>query len=173
MLQNVRCLLIAAPCLLAGCASTDKAAAPLEAAVTMPLSDLNLVQKDIPAVLRTAHAGPYRVPALADCPAIRAELGSLDDVLGPDLDAPAETRDTADKLGQAAGNAVVGAVTRTAEGVIPMRGWVRKLSGAERRQDEIRAATQAGMVRRAFIKGILATGICPGAPGGATKVAGR
>jgi hypothetical protein len=49
----------------------------------------------------------------------------------------------------------------TAEGVVPFRGWVRKLSGAERYAKEVAAAIAAGTIRRAFLKGLgQATG-CP------------
>jgi len=177
MFRHVWCPLLVASGLLAGCASTPtataQAAAPLATAATTPLTDLNLVRKDIPAVLREAHAAPYRTASPAACAALRVELASLDEALGPDLDAPPEQLDAGDKLGKAAGAAVVGAVARTAEGVIPMRGWVRKLSGAEHRQQEIQACTQAGMVRRAFIKGVLAAGACPAAPDGGPTVAAR
>lgn len=54
----------------------------------------------------------------------------------------------------AAGGAAVGALRRTAEGVIPFRGWVRKLTGAERYSKRVAAAIAAGTVRRAFLKGL-------------------
>ena len=41
-----------------------------------------------------------------------------------------------------------------AGGIVPFRGWVRKLSGAERHARDVAAAIGAGAVRRAFLKGI-------------------
>ena len=53
-----------------------------------------------------------------------------------------------------------------AEGVIPFRGWVRKLSGAERYSRDVAAAIAAGTIRRAYLKGIAQAGGCtaPAAP---------
>jgi hypothetical protein len=50
--------------------------------------------------------------------------------------------------------------------VIPFRGWVRKLDGAERHSKEVAAAIAAGSVRRAFLKGVGQTLGCaaPAAP---------
>jgi hypothetical protein len=44
---------------------------------------------------------------------------------------------------------VAGAVQKAAEGVVPFRGWVRKLAGAERYSRQVAAAIAAGTVRRA------------------------
>jgi len=38
--------------------------------------------------------------------------------------------------------------------VIPFRGWIRKLTGAERYSKRVAAAITAGAVRRAFLKGV-------------------
>jgi hypothetical protein len=53
-----------------------------------------------------------------------------------------------------------------AESVIPFRGWIRKLDGAERHSKEVAAAIAAGSVRRAFLKGVGQTLGCaaPAAP---------
>jgi hypothetical protein len=45
-------------------------------------------------------------------------------------------------------------VRHTAEGLIPFRGWVRKLSGAERHSRLVAEAVAAGMTRRAYLKGL-------------------
>jgi hypothetical protein len=45
--------------------------------------------------------------------------------------------------------------------VVPYRGWVRKLTGAERYSKEVAAAIAAGTVRRAFLKGVVVTRGCP------------
>lgn len=156
---------------LVGCASTDKskseAAAAAEKvqgkassavgdAARTPFSDLNLVRKEIPEILRTAHKEPYAIPKDPTCDGIAKEVGALDGVLGADLDTPASENNPsliergADALGDSAGGAIRGAV----EGLIPYRSWIRRLSGAERYSREVVAAVAAGTVRRAYLKGI-------------------
>ena len=53
-----------------------------------------------------------------------------------------------------AAQAALDAVKDTAEGVIPMKTWVRKLSGADQADKRAHRAINAGMVRRAFLKGL-------------------
>jgi len=48
----------------------------------------------------------------------------------------------------------------TTEGLVPFRGWVRKLSGAERYSKQVQAAIAAGAARRAFLKGLMAAKAC-------------
>ena len=60
----------------------------------------------------------------------------------------------------AVGNAAVGALQKTVEGAIPFRGWVRKLTGAERYSRKVAAAITAGSIRRAFLKGVAAADGC-------------
>jgi len=137
-------------------------------AATTPFSDLNLVRADVPPVLTLAQKAPYAVPADRSCPALASEVRSLDAALGADLDTPATESNPSlidrgsNAVSDAAGNALKGA----AESVIPFRGWVRKLSGAERYSKDVAAAIAAGTIRRAFLKGLgLAAGCqTPGAP---------
>jgi hypothetical protein len=148
------CTLIALA-LLAGCQTNPAKKNDLGHAVTAPLSDLNLVRDKIPPVLQTARAAPYVMPEDTSCKALAARVVELDDVLGSDLDTPSANGDHgfgADDLG----NAAVSAIRNTAEGVIPFRGWVRKLTGAERHSREVAHAIFAGSVRRAFLKGLAA-----------------
>jgi hypothetical protein len=125
-------------------------------AVTSPLSDLNLVKADIPPVLLSAQAAPYALPVNPTCPLLALDVQALDSVLGPDLDTPANAQNPGliERGGREASNAAVGAIRGAAEGVVPFRGWVRKLSGAERYSREVAAAIAAGTVRRAFLKGV-------------------
>lgn len=136
-------------------ASSDKASQVTQAAVT-PLSDLNLVRADIPAALLVAVKAPYAAPAQKTCPAITADVQALDAALGADLDTPATASNPSliERGTGAAGNAAVGALRGAAEGVIPFRGWVRKLSGAEKYSREVAAAIAAGTIRRAYLKGV-------------------
>lgn len=147
---------------LVGCASpeTAKGAAKegvqVQKAIEAPLADLNLVHEKIPPVLLAALKAPYALPAAHACPDLAGEVRTLDGVLGADLDTPPSVgspslleRGTG-ALGDAANDALRGA----AESVIPFRGWVRKLDGAERHSREVAAAIAAGSVRRAFLKGM-------------------
>jgi hypothetical protein len=131
-------------------------------AATTPLSDLNLVNAPIPEVLVAAQRGAYAMPADLDCAALANEVKALDEVLGADLDAPPSdsSRSLLERGTDATSGAAVGALQRTAEGVIPFRGWVRKLTGAERYSARVAAAITAGGIRRAFLKGIRASKGC-------------
>lgn len=142
---------------LASCSTTgqDKAAATTANAVATPLTDLNLVQANIPELLQQAAHQPYALPADRSCEALAAAVKQLDESLGPDLDAPsADARGLLDRAGDEAGDAAAGALKRTAEGVIPFRGWIRKLTGAERYSRRVSVAITAGGVRRGFLKGL-------------------
>ena len=181
--------LIATTAALTGCASSDTAKLPSvpdlpsvpavatvkpttkdaamtervgQAAIT-PLSDLNVVQEEIPASLQLAAQGPYAAPKEAGCAAIAAEIRALDEALGADLDDPKGgdkpsllTRGT-----DLAENAGVSAVRRTVEGFVPFRSWVRKLSGAERHSKRVSSAITAGTMRRAYLKGLRQGQGCP------------
>lgn len=127
----------------------------LRDAVTAPLDDLNLKHTDIPDVLKRAVAHPYDMDGMTRCEAIAAEVGRLDEALGRDLDVPppADKRTKVQKVRQMAGDAAVGAVEKETRSVLPFRGWVRKLSGAERRDKRVTAAIGAGKIRRGYLKG--------------------
>lgn len=166
-------VLLGMVCTLAACAS-QRADRVTEAA-TRPLGDLNLVREEIPDVLRQAQAQPYQLPAQVDCVSLVQRVHELDGVLGADLDTP-PTKDNPGLIERgtdAAENAAIGALARTADGLIPFRGWVRKLSGAERHSRKVEAAIAAGTVRRAFLKGVATTKDCAWRPAPAQTVAVR
>jgi len=142
---------------MSACASANKD--PVASAATTPLSDLNVVRAEIPEVLKAAAAAPYAQPADASCTGLASAIRSLDEVLGPDLDAPHSTGNPS--LLDRGEDAASSALQRTAEGVIPFRGWVRKLSGAERYARQVSAAITAGGVRRGFLRGMAAAKSCP------------
>lgn len=125
-------------------------------AAATPLSDLNLVRTKIPAALLAAQKVPYGVPVDPGCEGLMAEVRQLDAALGPDLDAPpAPGKPSLAERGRAeAGGAALDAMKHTAEGLIPFRGWVRKLTGAERYSKLVTDAIAAGIVRRAYLKGL-------------------
>lgn len=140
-----------------------KAGAQITDAATTPLSDLNLVRADIPPVLAAARRDPYLAPETPGCDSLAAAVKALDAVLGADLDTPptASNPGLIERGTGAAGHAAIGALRGAAEGVVPFRSWVRKLTGAERYSREVAAAIAAGTVRRAYLKGLGAARGCP------------
>lgn len=132
------------------------AASAVTGAVTAPLSDLNLVRAPIPMVLKEAVKAPYEKPPEPGCDALAARVRELDEALGTDLDAPPapDNPGLVERGTREVGSAAAGALKSTAEGIIPFRGWVRKLTGAERYSREVAAAIAAGTVRRAYLKGL-------------------
>jgi hypothetical protein len=154
-------LIAAALTTLAASCSTQQAEGVASAATT-PLSDLNLINAPIPDALAAAKAAPYARPTRAGCDALFADIRALDEVLGTDLDAP--PTDANPGLVERAGTFVTtqatSAVRRTAEGAVPFRPWVRKLTGAERYANQVAAAIAAGTVRRAFLKGMVVAQNC-------------
>jgi hypothetical protein len=94
-------------------------------------TDLNIKKEDIPAVLAKAQENPFKTD-----------------------------ESFMDKASDVAEDQAVGAVQRTAEGLIPFRSWVRKLSGAEKYAKHVSACVTAGSVRRAFLKGLATSQHC-------------
>lgn len=126
-------------------------------AVTAPLEDLNLKRTRIPQVLLDAMSRPYDLAGMDKCDAISAEVRKLDAILGPDLDEPPppeEDESMRDKGGRMANKAAVGAVRGATRSIIPFRGLVRQMTGAEKHQKLVDEAIEAGKVRRAYLKGI-------------------
>lgn len=137
----------------------------LVGAASSPLRDINLLRTKIPQVLLDALADPYAKPNPMTCAEIRALVAPLDEALGPDMDQPKPTKadqgliaDSREFVGDEAMRMAVGA----AQDIIPYRGWVRKLTGAERHDKLVRSAITAGGIRRGYLKGIgLAKGCKP------------
>lgn len=140
---------------LAGCAAPQQQRVGDIAAT--PLRDFNLSSKTIPPVLIEARKHPYLLPADQTCAGLLVQVRQLDAVLGPDLDDTVVNESGhMVKVGAALGNAL----QKTVEGAIPFRGWVRKLSGAERHSEDIAASIGAGTARRAFLKGVAVARTC-------------
>jgi len=137
-------------------ATVSETANGVGGAVQAPLRDFNLMREAVPAALLRAQQNPYDTAGLDNCPALLIAVGELDVALGPDLDTPSEShhQDAYNKSASYAAQAALDAVKDTAEGVIPMKTWVRKLSGAEKADKQARKAIAAGLARRAFIKGL-------------------
>jgi hypothetical protein len=145
---------------LAACAA-PKESSIVDAAST-PLRDLNVIRAHIPDVLRDARKHPYLAPDDQSCEALLAAVQALDDVLGPDLDAPASASKPRllERANDAANDAFVNVVQGAAEDVVPFRSWVRQLSGAERYSRDVAAAIAAGAARRGFLRGLCVARDC-------------
>jgi hypothetical protein len=158
---------VAALCLMAsGCASSTTSSSPqmqtaasttkqgLNAAAHAPLEDFNLVRSKIPGVLLEASTDPYSRPSPMGCESLSIELARLDDALGPDVDAPKQPKSRMDQGETFTLNAGARAMKDFTEGWIPMRSWVRYMTGAEQHSRQVTAAISAGSVRRAYLKGL-------------------
>ena len=155
--------------LAAGCANNAARSARYSAenqdfrgAVTQPLEDFNLKRDRIPAALKKAKAAPYALPDPGTCAGIRYELAQLDDALGPDADVLDPSPSGRMSQGSAmVGRSALGAVRDLTTGWIPMRSWIRTMTGAEQHSAEMRKTLNAGLVRRAFLKGLAQSQDCP------------
>ncbi len=124
-------------------------------AVQAPLEDLNIKRVEIPKVLLRAQENPYDLTTMTRCETIAAEVGSLDDALGPDMDEPPPPPgDRGDRNADFAARQTLNAVRDTSSSLVPFRGWVRRLSGAERHSQAVMIAVKAGTARRSYLKGI-------------------
>lgn len=137
-------------------------------AVQSPLEDIGLKRQPIPYKLETIMQDPYAKLTPMNCPKISSEVFALNQLLGPDMGiAPGDTPSVlgipmpswqkrgeymqkgSELTQQQAADAVRGQVD-----VIPYRGWVRKISGAERHAKHVEQAYEAGRLRRAYLKGL-------------------
>lgn len=131
-------------------------------AVIAPLGDLNLVRAKIPQALREAAVAPYGEPAPRDCANLAERIRALDAVLGADLDAPKSTEASLLERGvDQVGKASINMISDTTTSIVPFRGWVRRLTGAERHSKRVAAAITAGSLRRAYLKGYARAQGCP------------
>jgi len=130
----------------------------LGSAVAAPLRDINVVRSEIPDLLKKAQIDPYAPPSTG-CEPLKAEIAQFDEVLGDDYD---DRGDDAQSGQGGMAKPVLGVVASTITDVIPMRGWVRRLTGAERHDQMVRDAIKAGFVRRGYLKGLYNAGTCKG-----------
>jgi hypothetical protein len=154
--------------LACGCASEpvktagDATRANIGGAVSAPFQDFNLVRNRIPVVLRESVDNPYARPLPDGCETLGVELARLDDALGPDIDGIKAQQSRTDRRLGGIGRVAVAAVKDVTEGWIPMRSWVRYMSGAEAHSSAVQSAIAAGEARRAFLKGIAQSKGCIG-----------
>ncbi|MDB5454142.1 MAG: hypothetical protein JWO33_2720 [Caulobacteraceae bacterium] len=160
----MRRVAIAAALVLAGCAGAGESAktagerveAKAPGALAQPLHDINVLRTKIPPVLLEAMDRPYVPPQPLTCREVINQIRPLDEALGPDLDAPPslDNPSAMERNGVMAGDAITSAVRGAATDIIPLRSWVRMLTGAERYDNLVKASITAGAVRRAYLKGI-------------------
>lgn len=146
-------LVASSPALAQGGERQDGVGQDAVDAVTQPLSDLNLRNREIPPELVRAQAAPYDRGVTGDCTALQVEIDDLENVLGPDADAPQQEKGLA--------NSALDLGGRLLGGLIPFRGLVRQISGAEAEEARWEAAIYAGVARRSFLKGFAAARECP------------
>lgn len=115
-------------------------------AAKTPLTDLNLGRDhEIPPILKAAIADPYTLKGLEKCNRIGAAVVELDEALGPDIDLPQNER----------AHLSEGRIARWAiASFIPFRGLIREVSGANKQDELVGDAIQAGQTRRGFLKGV-------------------
>ena len=168
-MRSLLLLAVALP-LLAACASgaepppqkiqttSDANKDGLTGAAAAPLRDMNVLRTKIPPVLLEAMADPYARPPgkKISCDTLIMLVTPLDLALGEDVDRrpPEDNEDLMDRGKRMAGSAAFGAMASAAQDLIPMRGWVRKLSGAEKHDTLVQHAMASGAIRRAYLKGL-------------------
>lgn len=111
-----------------------------------PVADLGLDRIEIPTYLENLD-DPYALPPTS-CALARAEIETLDTLLGSDLDITEDEDERQERLRMKAAGSAFSSL------VLPFRGLVRTVSGASANEREAREAYQRGLVRRGFVKGL-------------------
>jgi hypothetical protein len=120
---------------------------------TSPLRDVGIIRPDIPDLLESMKY-PYATQTLrGGCATVQYEIGQLDAVLGDETYQPGPRRTFGQQVSETANDEVVNAAEDLAGDVIPYRGWVRRLSGANRAERRYARAIEMGQMRRAFLRG--------------------
>lgn len=124
-----------------------------EAALS-PLEDVNLKRAKIPEKFKQIK-NPYLVAVETPCETIAEEVLELDALLGRDWDIPPpDKKGLSDRAADGASTAFLDTVASGASGLIPYRGIVRTLTGANSHATKVRKAYERGSHRRTFLKGI-------------------
>lgn len=105
--------------------------------------------KEVPAKLLAIQAEPYSLSGMRRCAAIQQEIRELNDVLGPDVNEQVD-KSRAKKREETAGR-VAGNV---AGSLIPFKGLIGEITGANAERRRYAMAVYAGTVRRGFLKGV-------------------
>lgn len=127
-------------------------------AIGEPFRDTGWTRENPSEALMRAAETPYALASTFECSEILNEIAALDVVLGPDLDAADEHEHESDIDASGLLSGAIGGIIG-----LPYRSIVRRLSGAAGRERVLRDAIFAGMVRRAFLKGVARTACVPAA----------
>ena len=132
------------------------------------MRDFNIVRSKIPPVLIAAMIDAYERPSPNNCQGIAAQVRILSDAIGPDLDEPMSTANPSliARGESATREATLDALRGRSADYIPFDSLIRMLSGAQRHDQIVLAAIKAGVVRRAYLKGLGEARGCapPGVP---------
>ena len=160
-------MLLAALVLPAGCA--DQAYSSREpttgqklgSVVRQPLAYLNVAHTSLPPVLTRAEAAPFALPV--DCEGIAREIAAVTQVLGPELSHAQPGQDGRASVEHEAGSLAWDRARGVTTDLIPFRGVVRWISGADSSDHKVEQAVLAGYIRRAYLEGVR-DGRCPAPP---------
>lgn len=124
-----------------------------EAALS-PLEDVNLKRAKIPEKFKQIR-NPYLVAVESSCEKIAEDVLELDALLGRDWDIPPpDKKGLSDRAADGASTAFLDTIASGASGLIPYRGIVRTVTGANSHATKVRKAYERGSHRRTFLKGI-------------------
>ncbi|MBO9714183.1 hypothetical protein [Sphingomonas sp.] len=149
-----RLIIIGAAGLLACTPATAQDRQTVEQAkdiAAQPARDVGAVKTRVPPLLLDAQQDPYGLDGLRSCDDLAAAIRELNDVLGPDLMPDPDPRRS--RRIRVTGGTVAGLI-------VPFRGVVREVSGAASAQRELDSATDAGIARRGFLRGVYVTRKC-------------
>lgn len=138
--------------LLAGAAPAyTQQGAPEESTIKNTANDVTepFDGKEVPPKLLAIQEDPYSLAGLGKCAAIIREVDELNTVLGADVNEQVD-KSRAKKREETAGR-VAGTV---AGGIIPFRGLIAEVTGANAERRRYALAVYAGTVRRGFLKGV-------------------
>ena len=121
----------------------------VEDAVTQPAKDVNLKKEEIPERLLEIQGAPYDLTGMDRCTAILAEIQDLRPLLGPDVNEDPDLS-RAEKRERSVSRVAGGLLG----GLIPFRGVLREVTGANAAEQRYRKALSAGFARRSFLKGV-------------------
>ena len=123
-------------------------------AALSPLEDVNLKRAKIPEKFKQIK-NPYLVAVETECEKIAEEVLELDALLGRDWDIPPpDKKALSERAADGASTAFLDTVASGASGLIPYRGIVRTVTGANSHATKVRKAYERGSHRRTFLKGI-------------------
>jgi len=132
----------------------DTASSGVGEAAAAPLEDFNLKRDKIPPLLKTIR-NPYNVDTAIGCIEITQRVEALNVVLGRDWDVPpADKKSLEERAANGASTAFLDTIASEASGLIPYRGIVRSVSGANRHRKRVLKAYERGSHRRTFLKGL-------------------